>query len=431
MTSLRVLIPGLLVPAVLILGGCDGESTAPQPLGPQMGVSTDTLDFSVTGVERPLVIYNTGGETLEWSVFSQPPWIDAEPVFGVLGQDQEDTVWVTVDRTALPAGLNSGVIELRSNADTLLVTTLAQVVEGPVLGELQLTLNFGGSADSLALTIPNAGTDTLTWSLQIAGPYFSVAPDSGETPPGAASTVWVRFDRDTAPVGQQTAVLTVNSNGGTGQVLLQAQVGTDMWLSHFDQADAIYQPAPSDYFFIVRFDRPEGWQDFKVSRVSLLLYSVPSANDAIVLIAWDVTEDFGQVFPDLENELHSTGYLNPENGWNEWSVNWPLSVDTFCVGYFQQSVDPVPLPQPWYDLTSDWGHSYRSRALPSGFLSTELQVNVEWCLEIFVEPLFTAAGSAPAGRWLRPVKVIPEAGWDLSPAAGPARLTPLEGGQRR
>ncbi len=406
------------IPAVLYLvflgffllscGGTTSEGPI-EPGTPQIGISSDTLDFGANGLERSLIIYNTGGGTLNWAFMSWPFWIDPSVSSGSLTASSSQSVVFNLDRTPLNPGNNQGEIIVSSSTDSLIITVLAEVLSGPVLGEPPDTLNFGAAYDSLALTITNTGLDTLNWNIALNSTYFNASPDSGTTE--SQSTVWVHFDRQNAPTGTLSALLTVNSNGGSAQVYLQAYSGSleGQWLSFSGESEGYYQAYPSDYFFMVRFDRPEGWQDFKISSIRLQLHTLSGAYDDIQLLCWGTVISNGYLFPDISQTLHESAALDPGSGWNEWAVNWNLALSTFCVGYYQYDYSPDIYPDLYYDLSSPAARSYYVWQQTNGNYVVDLLSDREWCMEIFVEPVYTLGGGATSpGRWLQPTKISPE-----------------------
>jgi len=404
---LQFFLLGLVGVSLTNCGGNVSDGSISPPSGePLIGVSTDTLDFGFSGVERSLIIYNTGGGTLLWNLYSWPYWlIDPEVYTGSLGISASDTVILQIDRTFLDPGENVGTLHLSSNGGSLVLTVRADLSAGPVLGEMPDTLDFGALQDSLELTIYSAGQDTLHWTISADDPWFSASPASGTT--AEQSTVWVVLDREEAPDGSLQSFLHVSSDGGDDQIRLLALVGDfeGQWLSYCGDADGYYAAQYNDYFFIVRFDRPQDWEDFKISRIRIQLHTLPNAYDQIQLRCWSVVSDGGFLFPDLFTSglLYQSAALNPSQGWNEWTVDWPLELSTFCVGYYQYDYLGAINPDPYYDSSYPVARSYIVWEQYMPYFVLDLLYDREWCLEVFVEPIFTASGfTSSKGMWLKP-----------------------------
>ena len=86
--------------------------------GPQLSVSTTSLDFGTTTTSMVFNITNTGGPTLIWNVIESIPWIDAVPTSG----SGDQSILVTVDRSGLAPGMHSGLIDVTSNGGNATVT---------------------------------------------------------------------------------------------------------------------------------------------------------------------------------------------------------------------------------------------------------------------------------------------------------------------
>jgi hypothetical protein len=88
-------------------------------------------------------------------------------------------------------------------------------------------------------------------------------------------------------------------------------------------------------------------------------------------------------------------------------VDWPLSLPTFTVGYYQYDGTPPAYPQIWYDMTVLAIRSYLIWQAQNGYVYGDIVADRNWCLEVFVEPIYTGTNQPepPEGRWLRPIKV--------------------------
>ena len=392
----------------LISSGCGGHTGGGPFSGsgtPIIGVSDDTLDFGASGLWRSLTITNAGGGTLSWNLQESPAWIDPNLFNGNIASQTSQTLVLELNREILDSGSNVDSLWLTSNGGDLYITLLAQQADSAVLGELPGSLDFGSSLDSLALVIVNSGGGQLAYAISINDTLFSAYPTGGVTED--QDTVWVYFNRATTPSGIQDAILTVESTGGVAVVHLTAfgVSANGVWLSYSGNGNGYYFAESSDYFFIVRFDVVENWPNFKVSRVRIQLYSIAATYDDIGLLCWDVAESGGYLYPN--QTLYETDLLDPSSGWNEWEVDWPVNLETFCVGYYQDDgFDPI-YPLPYYDNTSPSVRSYRVYYdyFYANFL-TELQFNRDWCIEVFVEPIpASASATPPEGRWLRPSRI--------------------------
>jgi len=94
-------------------------------------------------------------------------------------------------------------------------------VDDPGLNVDTNELSFGESLTEQTFSISNDSSGSLEWSVFVANnaPWCSVAPGSGS----GSSTITVTVDRSQMLLpGDYTAVITVNSNGGTRELRVQA-----------------------------------------------------------------------------------------------------------------------------------------------------------------------------------------------------------------
>ena len=398
----------LAATAGFMLFGCGGNSS-PDLFGgngtPEIGLSDNTLDFGSSGLWRSLTITNTGGGTLSWFVQESPTWIDPSLSYGSLTAQASQTIVLELNRGLLNSGQNTDSLWLTSNGGDRYVTLLAQQVDSAVLGQLPDTLDFGSSLDSIALVIVNSGGAQLAYAISINDTLFSAFPTGGVTED--QDTVWVAFNRASAPSGIQEAEMTVESTGGVAVVHLAAfgVSANGVWLSYSGTGNGYYLAQPNDYFFLVRFDVVENWPNFKISRVRIQFYTIAATYDDIRLLCWSVYESGGFFYPG--QTLHETDFLDPVSGWNEWEVDWTINLESFCVGYYQDDYYSPIYPLPYYDNTSP---TLRSYLVYYDYIYNDLMTTIvdgwDWCIEVFVEPVSTAAGlTAPEGRWLRPSRI--------------------------
>jgi hypothetical protein len=311
----------------------------------------------------------------------------------------------------LNVGTNEGEINLTSNGGDLVLTVLAELSSDPVLGDLPDTLAFGTFTDSLELTIVNAGQGILEWTLDVSESWLTASAYSGSAV--TQDLIWIFLDRENAPVGEVEAFIGINSNGGSGQIAATAYNASTaaQWLSYCGDPDYYYIAQPEDYFYIVRFDRPAGWESFKISRIRVNFHTLSGAYDDIQLLCWSVEESQGGLWPNLTDAglLHQTSNLNPVMGWSEWSINWPLSLDVFCVGYYQYDYLAPVYPRPYYDLSAPAARSYIMYESYYGVFYIDYLPDKEWCLEVFVEPTDALAGiTESGGQWLKSQTALPD-----------------------
>ncbi len=191
---------------------------------PVLYVNPLALDFGTTDLERQFLIANTGGGSLVWDVSETIPWLEVTPTTGAGGA----TIDVTVDRSGLIPGYYSGLIHITSNGGNETVTAEMSVpAPNPVLGVTPAVLKFAAVDSVRWLTIFNAGTGDLDWSVASDRAWLSVDPAAGTN----HTDVAVYVDRTGLSDGTHYGNLLVTSNGGDGTVPVEVTVATEPVLS--------------------------------------------------------------------------------------------------------------------------------------------------------------------------------------------------------
>ncbi len=394
---------GILV--ALILAGCEsstpggGLSPAQNPL---LDISTDQIDYGWNGRSRIVNISNAGGDTLFWQISAEPAWVTSSDDSGSVFPGAPQEVEFFLDRSLLEVGYNVGEISVTSNGGDWVISVSAEQADSAVLGELPDALEFPYLEPFLSVTIFNAGSDTLYWEAEIEEPLFTLSQTSGETV--TETELWIYFDWDDAPPQITTDILQITSDGGEAQIQVTADnlEPQGMWLSESPSPDGYYSAQPWDYYFINRFDRPEGWDTFRVDSIAVLTHTIWDAYDDIKFFCWGMFSDsWGVLWPDLYDILYVTPILDPVDGWSVWSVNWTLDLDYFALGYFQYNHIPNIFPDPYYDSTQPTGYSYLGWEENPGWIRLDWIATWDWCIEIYVTPI-EGVTSRGASRRLRP-----------------------------
>lgn len=186
--------------------------------------------------------------------------------------------------------------------------------------------------------------------------------------------------------------------GDTGQ-----SPGDGKWLAYDDETyEDVFEARPEYWFLLVRFDRPSGWNDLKVTKVRIKFRT--SDPDSIDLRCFNTQYEEGDYYPDsMMHVMPETGYVDPSSGWNEWDVNWTVDLSPFCVGYFQAESSS---PDLHVDKSNGESRSYLVTNVDSSSgieFSTTLLSDVNWAIQVYVqdESGLAKAGENPKrGRWL-------------------------------
>jgi hypothetical protein len=105
--------------------------SVPEP-DPVLGLSTASLDFGETAVERVFQLVNDGGGVLEWTLTSAASWLGFAPFTGSTTGETE-LVAVTADRTGLSVGRHEASLTVTSNGGDRVLDVTLDVADGPVV----------------------------------------------------------------------------------------------------------------------------------------------------------------------------------------------------------------------------------------------------------------------------------------------------------
>ena len=200
------------IPVTLVVG----------PPPPALAVTPASLSFTGTaGGASPLAktfdVSNAGGGTLSWSASESAPWLSVSPGSGVGAA----TVTVTPSITGLAAGTYTTDITVTaagaSGSPRTVAVTFVVDLPPPTLAVAPASLSFtaveGGAVPaSKDLSVTNAGSGSLSFTVSDDAPWLSVTPGSGSAP----STLSVTPSIAGLAVGTHTATVTVTAAGALG-----------------------------------------------------------------------------------------------------------------------------------------------------------------------------------------------------------------------
>ena len=106
------------------------EMIVPEGPAPDLSVSTNNLDFGAESDNMSFNIFNSGEETLTWSVSTNESWISIFPTSGSC-TTETDQISVSIDRSNFDVGSHTGIINITSNggSESILVNLSVPFVE--------------------------------------------------------------------------------------------------------------------------------------------------------------------------------------------------------------------------------------------------------------------------------------------------------------
>jgi hypothetical protein len=169
---------------------------------------------STTVLNQTLTITNTGGGTFNWTVIDDSNWV----VKNVGSGTGNGTVAVSVNPTGLAAGTHTSMITVSAPGATNtpqvvpVTLTLTAPPAQPTIGLSPTSLAFSGTTggstpSSKTITVTNAGTGTLTWSVTDNANWLT-ATKSG-------STITAAVNLSGLAAGTYNGVITVSATGAT------------------------------------------------------------------------------------------------------------------------------------------------------------------------------------------------------------------------
>lgn len=374
---------------------------------PVLYASVSTLDFGSATNSQTFSITNQGCGTLTWSISEAISWLSVNPTSGTT-TTETDAITVTVDRTAMTCGSNNGTIAITSDGGTKTITVSAQKND-PILNVSANTLSLTTAAPTQSFAITNPGCGTLSWTITEAISWLTVSSTSGTTT-SETDQITATANGTGLTAGTYTGIVTVTGNGTTHTIDVTFDVTSipppsGTWLTWDDGSyEGFYSTVPSTYYILELFHRPASWTNFKIKKIRINFYRTSGTSDRIHLCAWNTQYVSSLSADGPYQEVYSSGttdaeLLDPVTGWNEWNVDWTLSIDKFCIGYFQAYND---YPDIYADMTSSDLKSWRIWSDNGSDFFRSLFTNADFAIQVYVEPVTSMSASAPAprGRWL-------------------------------
>ena len=207
-----------------------GASQVEVVLRPAISFSPTNLSFSaVKGGSNPanqtLEIWNSGGETLNWTLSDDAAWLSESPANGS-STGEHGNVTVVVNITGMFVGNYSANITINatgaSNSPQVVPVSL-HISQPPAISlstpNLPPSFSFsatqgGTNPDNQTLEIWNSGGGILNWTLSDDADWLSEIPENG-TSSGEYNNVTVVVNITGMFVGNYSANITINATGAS------------------------------------------------------------------------------------------------------------------------------------------------------------------------------------------------------------------------
>ncbi len=242
------LSPGFEYGIIEIISSVAGKASShisvavePQPVAE---LSIDELDFAADEVQKKFNISNTGSGFLHWQLESDVEWITFDPFQGTLFPGEMLEVTANVNRSGLPAGVESGQMLLVSNAthDDINVNMNMEVSAMAILESSSQHIHFGHFVDETEFYLSNIGNISSSWEFLQTEDYISAEPSSGELAPNDSILIVLNIDRNQMQNQTYETNITFSSNSSdhlTVSLSIDHFV-EDKWLIDGMVVDAVY-----------------------------------------------------------------------------------------------------------------------------------------------------------------------------------------------
>jgi hypothetical protein len=197
----------------------DVQMIVPDPNKPQLSISPKIINFGTRELSATVIIKNSGNGILEWSLTDNQNWIDVNTNSGSLTSGDSWEIIVTVDRTGLSPNKYAGFVNVTSNGGTETCNIEMEIPAEPILFFEPDILNFGYNIEVLTFLIKNIGTGNLNWNLSTNKEWIKLSETSGTN----QSSITATLDRTKMVLGLASGQVSINTNGGSGSVTINAE----------------------------------------------------------------------------------------------------------------------------------------------------------------------------------------------------------------
>ena len=277
----------------------------------------------------------------------------------------------------------------------LVISSVCPKNEAPEITELTAVPSacFFGQTSTITATVNDPDDDALTYSWTATGGII--------TPPTTGATVTWQAPNT---AGAYTITVTVNDGENTvsASVTITVTEPPSQWLKYDDESyEGYLETTDAVWYVLTLFDRPAGWTNYKVTRVKIN-FNTDGDPDGIAPCLWNTIFDSGYYWPNTPVYDNEPEY-DVVSGWNNYAMDWDLSLERFCAGYFQwyYATDP----DPYFDDSDPDTRAYLIDGPDPDNLIAHLYDNIDWAIQVYVEHTAAGAAGGREGMWIEGTKV--------------------------
>ena len=208
-----------------------------------------TLDSATIGIENAdasdglQVVFNAPYVHNDLAVRISSIWVSANPTGGTVTPAGSENVELLFDSAGLAEGTYTADMTITTNepgggfTSTVIPLTFIVGADVPIAvvdpTDIDLEVQEGQTLDAI-VTISNAGTAELTWSLSTPPGWLSYSADSGSVPAGGSEEVTFTLDAGTLPIGTTettTETFTTNAAGGGASIDIDVQMNVILFVA--------------------------------------------------------------------------------------------------------------------------------------------------------------------------------------------------------
>lgn len=244
-------------------------------------------------------------------------------------------------------------------------------------------LAFGETTDNRIIKI-STGSGEVAWKATADKPWLRIVPDAGIAT-GSVLDINVNVDRTGLSPGSYAGTVTLTSDWGNPTLGVTMEIPAGTWMQYDDNSFSDGTTLITTGWLWTRFQRPQGWNSTRVTKVQIYLYK--GSSYSFDIDGFDsYTLEEGKYYYPSGSHVSLKKSASQSIGWQVHDVNNIFTGDNFFIAAYIKS-----------GYSNYIGHSFASDSIyVSGYKtssSNSCYTYKVWGLRIFVEP-----GTSEAAR---------------------------------
>jgi len=234
---------------------------------PEIGLSASQFNLAANeGGANPgtqvLSVHNAGLGTLNWQLFEDCPWLEANPTSGVSTGEPNDVI-LSVDISGLNSGGYGTVLTITDPcaSNNPQNVNVSLVVHGPKIKLSPSQFHFSGYKDTpdpcdQLLTVSNIGGGTLNWSISYDCSWLDIGPISGHCSAIEPNEVTLSVDITGLDKGPYNCDFTVSDPNAENSPY---SMEVTLYICDANAVNDCFPCAHPDYVEWVAVGKPDSW----------------------------------------------------------------------------------------------------------------------------------------------------------------------------